>query len=185
MIARDTLPEAVARMARFTKEMGKPCALVGGVAVIARVFVRATKDVDLLVSCPAAEARALLDVARRHGFAWEESEVQDFLDAGLMRMWGPPSRRDGIGLDILLTDSPFNEDVVRHATVVEVLGTSVRVATPEDLLLMKIEANRPIDLDDAIAIKEGFAGRLDLGYLREQADRLGPDIRRRLDLLVP
>lgn len=182
---RDTLPEAVARMARFTKDLAKPCALVGGVAVIARVFVRATNDVDLLVSCSASEARALLDVARRHGFAWEESEVQDFLEAGLLRMWGPPSRRDGLGLDILLTDSPFNEDVVRRATTVEVLGTSVAVATAEDLLLMKIEANRPIDLDDAIAIKDGFAGRLDMSYLRGQADRLGADVRRRLDLLVP
>lgn len=183
--ARDTLPEAVARLARFTRELAKPCALIGGVAVIARAFVRATKDVDLLVSCPASEARALLEVARRHGYGWEESEVQDFLDTGLLRMWGPPSRREGLGLDILLTDSPFNEDVVRRATTVEVLGTEVPVATPEDLLLMKTEANRPVDLDDAIAIKDAFAGRLDLAYLRSQADRLGADVRRRLDLLLP
>ena len=82
-------------------------------------------------------------------------------------------------------DSAFNDDVVTRATVIEVLGTEVRVATPEDLLLMKIEANRPIDLDDAIAIKDAFAGRLDLPYLTTQADRLGADVRRRLDLLLP
>jgi hypothetical protein len=182
--ARDTLPEAVARLARFTRELAMPCALIGGVAVIARVFVRATKDVDLLVSCPVSEARALLAVARRHDYGWEESDVDDFLEAGLLRMWGPPSRREGLGLDILLTDSPFNEDVVRRATVVEVLGTEISVATAEDLLLMKIEANRPIDLDDAIAIKDAFASSLDMAYVRAQAERLGEDVRRRLDALL-
>jgi hypothetical protein len=161
-----------------------PCALIGGVAVIARVFVRATKDVDLLVSCPVREAPTLLEVAHRHGYGWEESDVLDFLDAGLLRMWGPPSRREGLGLDILLTDSPFNEDVVRRATVVEVLGTEIAVATPEDLLLMKVEANRPIDLDDAIAIKDAFASALDRVYLRAQADRLGEDVQRRLAALL-
>lgn len=184
MTLRDTLPAAVARLSRFTHELARPCALIGGVAVIARVFVRATKDIDLLVSCPANEAHALLEVAARHGYAWEESDVQDFLEAGLLRMWGPPSRREGLGLDILLTDSPFNEQVVARATSVEVLGTRVAVATPEDLLLMKLDANRPIDLDDAIAIKDAFADGLDQGYLRAQADRIGEDVRRRLDVLL-
>ena len=49
---------------------------------------------------------------------------------------------------------------------------------------MKIEANRPIDMDDAIGIKDAFAEKLDLAYLRGQADALGPDVRRRLDLLL-
>lgn len=184
MTERDTLPEAVARLGRFTHELSKPSALIGGVAVIARVFVRATKDVDLLVSCGASEVPGLLEVARRHGYGWDEADVQDFLDAGLLRMWGPPSRREGLGLDILLTDSAFNEDVVRRATIVEVMGTHIAVATPEDLLLMKLEANRPIDLDDAIAIKHAFASSLDRVYLRQQADRLGEDVRRRLDVLL-
>ncbi|MBX3234186.1 MAG: hypothetical protein KIT84_40235 [Labilithrix sp.] len=184
MSARDSLPEAVARMLRFTQELALPCALIGGVAVIARVFVRATKDVDLLVSCPIGGARRLLEVARRHGYDWEEADVDDFLAAGLLRMWGPPSRQEGLGLDVLLTDSPFNEDVVRRATLVEVLGSNVPVATPEDLLLMKLEANRPVDLDDAIAIKDGVGARLDMAYLRAQADALGEDVRRRLDALL-
>ncbi len=185
LIARDSLPEAVARLARFAADLAKPCALIGGVAVIARVFVRATKDVDLLVSCPPSEARALLEVARRHDYGWEESDVQDFLDAGLLRMWGPPSRREGIGLDVLLTDSAFDEEAVRRATLVEVLGTKIAVATPEDLLLMKLEANRPIDLDDVIAIKDALGDRLDWAYVRAQADRLGEDVRRRLDVVFP
>ena len=185
MTARDSLPEAVARLARFAKDLGKPSALIGGVAVIARAFVRATKDVDLLVACPVTETQAVLDAAKLHGYEWDPTELPDFREAGLLRMWGPPSRREGLGLDVLLTDSKFNDEVVEHATLVEVLGTQIRVATPEDLLLMKLEANRPVDVDDSIAIKDAYVGRLDLSYLRSQADRLGSDVRRRLDLLLP
>jgi hypothetical protein len=180
--SRDSLPGAVARVASFARELDRPCALIGGVAVIARVFVRATKDVDLLVSCPAEEAPSLLEVARRHGYAWDEGDIADFLSAGLLRMWGPPSRREGLGLDILLTDSAFNEDVVRRATLVEVLGAELAVATSEDLLLMKLEAGRPVDLDDAIAIKEAFAQQLDRAYLARQGDALG--LRRELENLL-
>ena len=67
----------------------------------------------------------------------------------------------------------------------EPLKPILRVATPEDLLLMKLDANRPVDVDDSIAIKDAYLGRLDLSYLRSQADRLGADVRRRLDLLLP
>lgn len=185
MTERDTLPQGVARLARFVGELQRPAALIGGVAVIARAFVRLTRDIDLLVSCPASGAAGLLEVAKRHGYAWDPAEVKDFLEAGLLRMWSPPSRREGLGVDILLVDSPFAEEVVRRATPLEVLGARIPVATPEDLLLMKVEANRPIDLDDAIAIKDAFADQLDLDYLRSRADQLGSDVRRRIDLLLP
>lgn len=184
MTPRDTLPEAVARLARFMKDLGQPAALIGGVGVIARAYVRVTKDIDLLVGCSATDVPELLEAAARNGYGWDDAEVRDFLDAGLLRLWGPPSRRDGFPLDILLVDSAFNDDVIRRSTIVEVLGTEIRVATAEDLLLMKIEANRPIDLDDMFAIKDAFAGRLDHEYLTSQADRIGPEVRRRLDLLL-
>lgn len=63
---------------------------------------------------------------------------------------------------------------VGHATV--------SVATVEDLLLLKLDANRPIDLDDAIAIKDAFEETLDRRYLAEQGDVL--DLRRALENLL-
>ncbi len=182
--ARDSLPEAVARLARFAEACGRPYTLVGGAAIIARVFVRATKDVDLLMSCGAADALSLLKIAERCGYSWEPADEEDFEEAGLLRLWGPPSRREGLGLDLMLTSSAFDEEVVRRGTLVDVLGHPVRVATIEDLLLMKLDANRPVDLEDVIAIKDGCAATLDRTYLQSQADALGAEVRRRLDLLL-
>jgi hypothetical protein len=36
LIVRDTLPEAVARLASFARELAMPCAIIGGVAVITK-----------------------------------------------------------------------------------------------------------------------------------------------------
>lgn len=169
----DTLIEAVGRLARFAAAWGRPCALVGGSAIIARVRSRYTDDLDLAIEVPAGDVDALLDLARRHGYDYDETETRELLEGGLLRLWGPPDRAHGIGLDLLFVDSPFLRLVVRRAVPVEMGGVTIPVATPEDLLLMKIEANRPSDWDDAIAIKDAFEETLDRGYLQEQADHLG------------
>ena len=55
------------------------------------------------------------------------------------------------------------------------------MATVEDLLLLKLEANRPIDIDDVLAIKDAFSSTLDMAYVRERAADLG--VVGQLDLL--
>ena len=57
------------------------------------------------------------------------------------------------------------------------------MATVEDLLVMKLDANRPLDLDDAIAIKDAFAEKLDLAYVRRQADSAGAPVRTRFEVM--
>ena len=67
-----------------------------------------------------------------------------------------------------------------RATPVVLGDATLPVATVEDLLVLKLEADRPQDIDDILAIKDAFAERLDLHYVRGHTDRLG--ISDRLDL---
>ncbi len=46
------------------------------------------------------------------------------------------------------------------------------VASVEDLLLLKLEANRPQDIDDILSIKDGCSEALDWAYVRAEAARL-------------
>ena len=52
-------------------------------------------------------------------------------------------------------------------------GLSLSVASPEDLILLKLKAGRPTDFDDVISIVKNPRLQLDLAYLRSWADRLG------------
>lgn len=53
------------------------------------------------------------------------------------------------------------------------LSVSVWIATPENLILLKLKAGRPTDFDDVISIIKNPCLQLDLPYLWSWADRLG------------
>lgn len=178
----ESLSGAIVRLAGFAKAWGHPCALVGGAAIIARVQPRLTTDLDLLLEVPAGAADSVLALAHAHGYTHDEAETRELLEGGLVRLWGPPGTGRGVGVDLMFVDSPFLERVVARAADVSMGGATLPVATAEDLLLMKLEAGRPQDLDDALAIKDAFGDRLDLEYLRAWAGQLG--IERQLALLL-
>jgi predicted nucleotidyltransferase len=176
------LTEDLQRLALFVQAWNQPAALIGGMAIGARVRVRYTRDLDLMLVVPPGREEALLSTARNHGYQYDEAEIRHLLPGGLARLWGPPDSQRGMPVDLLFVDSPFTEELVSRATELDLLGTRLRVATIEDLVLLKLEANRPQDIDDILAIKDAFSGRLDRSYLDRQAARLGVQERLRLYL---
>jgi len=176
----ESLTDALLRLERLAAGIGRPYAVIGGLAVILRVAVRPTDDLDVLVAAAGTEAERLLEVARQHGYRFDEDEARDLLEVGLIRLRSPAE--GGYDLDIILADAPFLEQVVARSTSVAVEGLSLQVATPEDLLLLKLEANRPDDIEDVLSIKDALEERLDRAYLEAEADRLG--IRDRLHLYL-
>lgn len=50
---------------------------------------------------------------------------------------------------------PFEREILDHATAMDLgHGGLAKVATPEDLIMMKLTASREKDLQDVIALKE-------------------------------
>ncbi len=91
-----------------------------------------------------------------------------------------------IGIDIIAADSSFLREVIARAVPVELAGVLLPCATLEDLILLELEANRPIDIDDVLAIKDAHGQALDSAYLLEQATRLELGDRLELNLgIVP
>lgn len=175
-----TILEALGRLAPMLEEWPGTAAVIGGVGIVARVRPRFTTDIDLVIEVEPDRVSDLLSLAQRHGWQHDPDETAELVQGGLARLWGPPSRTAGVGLDLMFVDSAFLESVVARATSVAVGDVTLPVATVEDLLVMKLEAHRPLDIDDVLAIKDVFAGRLDMAYVRGHTDRLG--VSDRLDL---
>lgn len=167
------------KAARALDASGCAWALVGGVAVVARASIRTTKDIDVVVAVDLAGLPSLLAHLAAEGFTGDEAEIREFAPGGLVRLWLPPGRRQGLGLDLLFADDELSRQILDRATPVEIGGLSIPVATPEDLILMKLDANRPTDLDDVIALKDAFDATLDRPYLARMAGRLGIEARMR------
>lgn len=168
-------PLGLARLAGFVSSWPHPAALVGGTAMVARVRARASSDTDLVIVAP-SPAPELLEHAVRHGYGYDATGIEGWLEGGLVRLDGPEA-----GVDLLIADDPFLRQVARRATVVRFGAVELPVATTEDLLLMKLAAPRPVDLDDASAIKDAFGGSLDRVYLRAEGKRQGIGALRFLD----
>ena len=72
----------------------------------------------------------------------------------------------GIDVDISLGALPYEEDLIRRADSVEVQGLSLRVSTPEDLVIMKWLAHRPRDLQDVEGILDAKP-QLNVAFIRQ------------------
>lgn len=159
--------------------------MIGGLAVIARVRIRATEDVDALITMDDADVDDVIALARAEGYEVGTSPEKDLREMGLLRMWGPPGRPKGTIADLIVANEPLLEDAIARATPTKFGAATLPMATLEDLVLMKLDANRPRDIEDVLSIKDAFGDVLDLVYARRQADAVGNDVRHRLDLYFP
>ncbi|HEV2178413.1 MAG TPA: hypothetical protein VGW33_14600 [Terriglobia bacterium] len=161
------LKEALQRVARLLDELGVPYALIGGLAVISRGVVRATKDVDFMVDWPREEGTSLarslsergLSATFRHGDLFDDPVI------GLVRA-SVPTYGATIQCDILFSSRAWQAEAVRRATSLELEGFAVKVVQSEDLFLLKLHSGGPQDLLDAAelfrlqtpAVRTGWKG---------------------------
>lgn len=171
------IKDELVRLSGLLQGFGEPAALVGGIAINVRVSPRPTEDVDILLVVPPGREVELLRLAREHGYACDDTETAQLIVGGLVQVWGPPDREAGMGLDIMFSDSPFTLAVIARATQMEIMGVRLPIASIEDLLLMKLEANRPEDVEDILAIKDVWSSRLDRAYVDDTARHLGLEAR--------
>lgn len=143
------LTEALRKVVTALDELRISYALIGGLGVIARGVMRATKDVDLLIDASVRDGRSLTYSLQEHGLlgAFQKGGLDDPLP-GLIRLDVPVSS-GVIRCDLLFPVRTWEAEIVRNATPVEVEGLVIHVARAADLFLLKLRAGGPQDLIDA------------------------------------
>lgn len=137
--------------------------------MVARVRPRFTDDLDIALVVPPDRADAFLDLSAKQGFSFGPKDREFFKEAGLLPMQAP----SGVRVDVMIADDELLTATVEHASMLDVGGVQVPVASVEDLLLLKLDANRHVDLDDAIAIKDVYESAIDRQYVWTKAAELG------------
>ncbi len=140
-------------------------AVIGGYAVAAWGEMRATRDVDLL--CSAKDLETLKFALNQSKLVFEH-RVGDADD--------PIS--DVIRIQVGTTSAPYEVDFlagIRGSPVglldrireVQLDDLEVPVASPEDVIILKMLGGSPRDLDDACSIIRTQQGKLDLAFIRQ------------------
>jgi len=137
--------------------------LIGGLAVSAWSPPRATMDVDFLVLVESTNLNHL---------------VKALCDAGLnaeLRRGGyddpVPCLIRADSLDIIVATKKYEAEAIEQSVIVDVLGRDIPVASPEYLIILKLKAGGPRDIQD---VQEILAANLvDRALLAELSARYG------------
>ena len=121
-------------------------AIVGGVAVNAHGYVRATNDLDIFIRPTEENARAAFDALVLLGVPLEGVAPNDLLDEEENLRFGP--EEDHVDILASIGEMPF-EQVWRNRIETEVEGVPVPFISKADLIQNKLQVGRLRDLDDA------------------------------------
>jgi hypothetical protein len=156
------LHDPLADLARLFDRAAVPYALIGGHAVNAWLEPRFTADVDVTVQAGAEGVARLRAILEEGGFAVQREYGAD-LPSGpdFVRFVS----RDGlVRLEVQAAKTDLQRAVVARALSAE---EGVRVATPEDLIVLKLIADRPKDWIDLTGLAR--LGSVDWAYVERWA----------------
>lgn len=124
---------------------------------------RLSVDVDITVAVDEAAIDELVAEMQKHGFD-ERLDDPDFV--ARYRVVPLVHRRTGIGLDLVVAGRGLEEEFLDRAKSVDVDGTVVPVISPEDLVVTKILAGRPKDVEDARSVIAARRTTMDVERVR-------------------
>ena len=162
---------ALQRLVQALEQHQLRYALIGAVASGYRSRPRATQDLDFLLEVPQISLPGLLEELQASGFSF------DMLTA--IRQWTQEhfavvSFR-GIRVDWLKPVLPCYQHVLNGARPELWHGTTIRIASPEGLILLKLLAFRSRDLLDIENLLAANRGQIDLDYIRREWESLADE----------
>lgn len=145
-------------------------ALIGGLAASLRGEPRVTADVDLVIGTSVDGALRLLKSIEKSAFEPLFSGVEEVVSQAFILPL--LHRTTAVKVDLSIGLSGFEQQLIQRATPVDLAGQAVRLATAEDLLVMKLLAGRPRDQQDAVGIVAVQGDSLDWEYCSQIAQEL-------------
>jgi hypothetical protein len=140
----------LADLARVLESLGLRWYLFGAQAAIHYGSARLTADVDVTVELggltPGALVARLAEAGIDPRVAFDEAFVER------TRVLPMLHRATGMGVDVVLAGPGPEELFLERARLETVHGVAARVAAPGDLVVMKVLAGRPKDIEDVTAI---------------------------------
>lgn len=160
----------LARLTRALEGHGFPFMLIGGQAVLLHGRPRLTEDVDLTLGADPGSLPTLLEVCRELDLSPLPDDVEGFVrDTFVLPAAGP---EDLPRTDFIFSTTSYERQAIARAVKVELAGARVPFASAEDLILHKLFAGRPRDIEDVRGVLRRKGHALDWDYLLRWADEL-------------
>ncbi len=155
------LPDLAARLSADLRAAAIPHAVSGALAMAAYGYVRATRDIDILVAVSAVRLPQVFEIVRTHGFKGEDRELIESLRERYMA----EMRAGPVSVEILVPVLPYHHTLIDRSVSLQVAGTEVPFISSEDLIVLKTLWHRTKDLADVKVLLAALGEKLDRDYV--------------------
>jgi hypothetical protein len=159
---RSPVADLLADLGRAFDALGIAWYLFGAQAAITYGVARLTADVDVTVRAPAPTSE-WLPALEQYGFA---RRVTDPAFITQTRVVPVVHVATGLPVDIVLAGPGLEDEFLQRAVAQVIDGVSVPVVEIADLVILKVLASRPKDLDDVIALLRTHGDGIDAARVR-------------------
>jgi predicted nucleotidyltransferase len=150
------------RLARAFDRAGLRYMIIGGQAVLLYGEPRLTKDIDITIGADLTRLPDVLALVRELGLR-SLADPDTFTKQTMVLPCLEPE--SGIRVDLIFSFTPYEQQALSRAMTVRIGGAEVRFVSLEDLVVHKMIAGRPRDLDDIDAVLRKNPAA-DLTYVR-------------------
>jgi len=139
--------EILSKIASSLRKRNIPHMIIGGQAVLLYGEPRLTRDIDITLGVNIDHIGEVLAAAAEAALKPIPEDIGSFVrQTMVLPLIDEPS---GIRVDLIFSFTPYETQAIGRAKRVLILGEEVHFASPEDLIIHKIFAGRPRDLEDA------------------------------------
>ena len=152
------------KSASILETAGIPYIVIGGQAVLLYGEPRFTRDIDIALGIDIDQRKRVMTAFEKTGFVPRPKDLDKFVqETSVMPLEHSES---GIRLDLIFSFSPYERNAIDRANFVELDDVKIAFASVEDVIIMKLFAGRPRDMEDIkiIVVKNS---RLDKKYIED------------------
>ena len=120
--------------------------VIGGQAVLLYGEPRLTRDIDITLGIGPQNLPKIKKIVRELKLAPLVKNADKFVTETLV--FPVENKKEGIRVDFIFSYSDFEKEAIKRGRKIKIGKTPVTFASPEDIIIYKIIAGRPKDLDD-------------------------------------
>jgi predicted nucleotidyltransferase len=127
-----------------------PYMVIGGQAVLLYGEPRLTKDIDITLGVGVRELNKLKETISSLGLKILVERDEEFVERNMVLP--TLDEKSGIRVDFIFSFSPYERQAIERAKDIKLGRSLVRFASLEDVVIHKVIAGRPRDLEDIKSI---------------------------------
>lgn len=140
----------ISKLGLFLSKNKIPYMIIGGQAVLLYGIPRLTKDIDITLGVSTERIADIARICQSAKLKILPEAYKDFVDKTFVLP--VKSETTGIRVDFIFSFTPYEEQAIKRSKKVIIDNTSVNFASVEDVIIHKIFAGRPRDIEDAMNI---------------------------------